>query len=211
MQAPPRSRQRRKAARPAELLDAALDTFRERGFAATRMADIASRAGVSKGTIYLYFPSKEAIFEALVRTSLLPVIERIQVAMAAEAGTATARLGLLVQAFTQVTADPRLVALPRLVLAEAGNFPDMARFYRREVVARGLDLVAGILEQGMMAGEFRRLDPLVTARLYLAPMVLSTLWRATFAAVEEAPLPAETVLGLHLELFLRAIAPEAVS
>ncbi|GGJ13553.1 TetR/AcrR family transcriptional regulator [Neoroseomonas lacus] len=211
MLAAPRPRQRRKEARPAELLDAALDTFREKGFAATRMEDIASRAGVSKGTIYLYFPSKEAVFEALVRSNLLPVIERLQAAMTTEAGSATARLGILVQAFSRVTADPRLVALPRLVLAEAGNFPDMARFYRREVVARGLALVAGILEQGMAAGEFRPLDPQLTARLFLAPMVLSALWRATFAAVEDAPLPTESMLGLHLELFLRGIAPEAAS
>lgn len=208
MQGPPRPRQRRKEARPAELLEAALDTFRAKGFAGTRMEDIASRAGVSKGTIYLYFPSKEAIFEALVRNNLLPVIERLQVAMAAEPGPATARLGMLVKAFARATADPRLVALPRLVLAEAGNFPDMARFYREQVVGRGLALVADILEQGMEAGEFRRTDPLVTARLFLAPLVLSTLWRATFAAVEEAPLPTEAVLGLHLELFLRAIAAE---
>ena len=208
MQAPPRPRQRRKEARPAELLDAALDTFRERGFAGTRMEDIASRAGVSKGTIYLYFPSKEAMFEALVRTNLLPVIERLQAAMTAEAGPATARLGMLVKAFTRITADARLVALPRLVLAEAGNFPDMARFYREQVVGRGLALVAGILEQGMDAGEFRRLDPMVAARVFLAPLVLSTLWRATFAAVEDAPLPTEAVLGLHLELFLRGIAAE---
>ncbi len=207
MQPPPR--RRRKEARPAEVLDAALDTFREKGFAATRMEDIASRAGVSKGTIYLYFPSKEAVFEALVRTNLLPVIERIQAAMTAETGPAAARLGMLVMAFARVTSDARLVALPKLVLAEAGNFPDMARFYRQEVVARGLELVAGILEQGMAAGEFRRLDPLVTARLFLAPMVLSALWRTTFAAIEDAPLPTETLLRLHLDLFLRAIAPEA--
>lgn len=189
--------------RPAELLDAALDTFRERGFAGTRMEDIAARAGVSKGTIYLYFPSKEAIFEALVMTP--------QMAMTAETGPATARLGMLVKAFARVTADARLVALPRLVLAEAGNFPEMARFYREQVVGRGLALVAGILEQGMDAGEFRRLDPMITARVFLAPLVLSTLWRATFAAVEDAPLPTETVLGLHLELFLRGIAAEGAS
>ncbi|MEO3472178.1 TetR/AcrR family transcriptional regulator [Roseomonas sp. CAU 1739] len=208
MPTPPRSRQRRKDARPAELLDAALDTFREKGFAGTRMEDIATRAGVSKGTIYLYFPSKEAVFEALVRTNLLPVIERIQAAMAVEKGSAAAQLRLLVGAFARATADARLIALPRLVLAEAGNFPDMARFYRQEVVGRGLALVAGILDQGVAAGEFRALDSQITARLFLAPMVLSALWRATFAAVEDAPLPAEAVLGQHIDLFLRAIAAE---
>ena len=99
---------------------------------------------------------------------------------------------MLVQAFARVTADPRLVALPRLVLAEAGNFPDMARFYRKEVVARGLAVVAGILEQGMAAGSSARSTRGRRLGCLLAPMVLGALWRATFAAVEDAPLPTET-------------------
>lgn len=200
---------RRKETRPAELLDAALDTFRARGFAATRMEDIAARAGVSKGTIYLYFPSKEAVFEALVRTNLLPIIERLQTTTSAAPGPAAEHLRLLAGSFAALSADPRLVAIPRLVLAEAGNFPDMARFYRQEVVGRGLTLVSGILDAGMKAGEFRPLDAGLTARLFLAPMVLGALWRATFAPIEETPLPTEDLLALHLDLFLRAIAAEA--
>lgn len=206
MKAP--ARQRRKEARPAELLDAALDTFHRKGFAATRMEDIAARAGVSKGTIYLYYPSKEAVFEALVRANLVPRIERMQAIMTGTEGSATDRLRMLVAAFTQVAADARLAALPKLVLAEAGNFPELARFYRHEVIGRGLALVCGILERGMEAGEFRRLDPDVTARLFVAPMILAALWRTTFAPIEEAPLPPETLLAQHLDLFLRAIAPE---
>ncbi|MBW6399000.1 TetR/AcrR family transcriptional regulator [Roseomonas sp. HJA6] len=200
---------RRKETRPAEVLDAALDTFRARGFAATRMEDIAARAGISKGTIYLYFPSKEAVFEALVRANIVPVIERLQVAMAEATGPATDRLRLLARTFAMVSADPRLVAIPRLVLAEAGNFPDMARFYRQEVVGRGLTLVTGILEHGVQAGEFRTLDAALAARLFLAPMVLGALWRATFAPIEDSPLPTEDLLALHLDLFLRAIAAES--
>ncbi len=209
MQTPPR--RRRKDARPAELLDAALDTFRAKGFAATRMEDIAARAGVSKGTIYLYFPSKQVVFEALVRTSLIPRIEGMQAAIAANAGSATERLRLLAAAAARIIADDRLAALPKLVLAEAGNFPDLARFYRQEVISRGLALVSGILEGGMATGEFRRLDPDVTARLFLAPMIFAALWRTTFAPIEHDVLPPEALLAQHLEMFLRAIAPEAAS
>lgn len=208
MQAPSPPRRRRKEARPGELLDAALDTFRERGFAATRMEDIAARAGVSKGTIYLYYPSKEAVFEALVRANLLPRIAAIQAGMAGVAGTAAERLRMLVTAFAKVSEDARLIALPKLVLAEAGNFPDLARFYRQEVVGRGLALVGGILEQGMAAGEFRRLDPMVTARLFMAPMIVAALWRTTFAPIEEDPMPPEILLRQHLDIFLRGIAAE---
>jgi len=200
---------RRKETRPAEVLDAALDTFRARGFAATRMEDIAARAGISKGTIYLYFPSKEAVFEALVRANIVPIIERLQAVMIEATGPATGQLRLLARSFATVSADPRLVAIPRLVLAEAGNFPDMARFYRQEVVGRGLTLVTGILEHGIQAGEFRPLDAGLAARLFLAPMVLGALWRATFAPIEDTPLPTEDLLALHLDLFLRAIAAEA--
>jgi AcrR family transcriptional regulator len=207
----PSPRRRRKDARPAELLDAALDTFREKGFAATRMEDIAARAGVSKGTIYLYYPSKEAVFEALVRANLVPRIERIQTLMATAQGSATERLHMIIAAFAQVAGDARLVALPKLVLAEAGNFPDLARFYRHEVIGPGLALVAGILRGGMEKGEFRALDPEVTARLFMAPMILAALWRTTFAPIEDAPLPPETLLRQHLDLFLRGLRPEPAS
>ena len=207
----PTPRRRRKDARPAELLDAALDTFREKGFAATRMEDIAARAGVSKGTIYLYYPSKEAVFEALVRANLVPRIERIQALMATAQGPATERLHMMISAFAKVASDARLVALPKLVLAEAGNFPDLARFYRHEVIGRGLALVAGILRGGMESGEFRALDPEVTARLFMAPMILAALWRTTFAPIEDAPLPPETLLRQHLDLFLRGLRPEPAS
>jgi len=205
--APP-ARTRRKEARPAELLDAALETFRDRGFAATRMDDIAARAGVSKGTIYLYYPSKQAIFEALVRERLLPNLDRAEAALAAAPGDAAAQLRLLLGRLAQVAGDPRITALPKLVLAEAGNFPDLARFYREAVVARGLGLVAGIIARGIAAGEFRPVDPPLAARLFFAPVILAVLWQSVFVPVEAEPFRAEPLIALHLDLFLRALAPD---
>lgn len=199
-------RARRKDARPAELLAAALDCFAEKGFAATRMDDIARRAGVAKGTFYLYFPSKEAVFEALVRENILPRLAAMEAAMAQGGGSAAARLRAILENIIPVITNQRLVSLPKLVLSEAGNFPDMARFYRREVVERGLRLISGVINDGIRAGEFRPLpDPALTARLFMAPVLLSALWQSSFAAVDPVPLPVELLLSTHAELFLRSI------
>jgi AcrR family transcriptional regulator len=204
---PPRTR--RKEARPAELLEAALDTFRDRGFAATRMEDIATRAGVSKGTVYLYYPSKQAIFEALVRETLLPNLDRIEAAVAASPAPAAQTLRMVALAVSQVATNPRLAGVPKLVLAEAGNFPDLARFYRHEVIGRGLGLVARVIARGITAGEFRAVDPELAARLFFSPLILTALWETTFAPIEEAPVPPAAVVALHLETWLRGMAPEA--
>jgi len=201
---PPRGR--RKADRSAEVLEAALEVFAQRGFAATRMEDIAERAGVSKGTIYLYHASKEAIFEALVRANLLPALERAALLLAEPGAPASAKLRRLLGMLGEVVMQARLVAIPRLVLAEAGNFPELARFYRREVVARLLGLVEALLASGVAAGEFRPLDPVPTARLFMAPVAFSALWQTTFAPLEAAPVPPAALLDLHAEMFFRGIA-----
>ncbi len=204
---PATPRTRRKEARPAELLAAALDCFVERGFAATRMEDIARRAGVAKGTFYLYFPSKQAVFEALVRESLLPRVAALEAASRAAGGTASGRLRHLLASLAPIVTNPRIVALPKLVIAEAGNFPEMARFYRQEVIGRGLALLTGLLRDGVASGEFRPMeDPEMTARLFMAPVLLSALWQASFAPVEDTPLPVGRLLSTHADLFLRSIA-----
>jgi len=201
-----RPRARRKQARPAELLAAALDCFVEKGFAATRMEDIARRAGVAKGTFYLYFPSKEAVFEALVRETLLPRIATLELSAGMAGLGAEAKLRAILSMLGQVLADPKLVAIPKLVLAEAGNFPDMARFYRREVIARGQALLIALFREGVEKGEFRPLPDLdILARLFMGPVVLTALWQTTFAPVEETPMPIDRLLSTHADLFLRSI------
>src|SRR3954469_2599037 len=130
---------RRKEARPAEILAAALDCFAERGFAATRMDDVAARAGVTKGTVYLYFQTKQEMFEALVRSELLPNVERLEAA-AADA-SATVFLERLLDVWATHVFPSRVSVLPKLMIAEAGNFPELARFYLEEVVHRALGLL----------------------------------------------------------------------
>lgn len=201
-----RPRTRRKQARPAELLAAALDCFVEKGFAGTRMEDIARRAGVAKGTFYLYFPSKEAVFEALVRETLLPRIATLELSAGMAGWSAEAKLRTILSMLGQVLADPRLVAIPKLVLAEAGNFPDMARFYRREVIARGQALLTALFREGVETGEFRLLPDLdILPRLFMGPVVLTALWQTTFAPVEDVPMSIDRLLSTHADLFLTSI------
>src|SRR5690348_7307526 len=119
---------RRKEARPAEILEAALGFFKERGFAATRLEDVAARAGVTKGTIYLYYPSKEELFKAVVRGELLPNIERMETALS-EPGPAAALLERLFTIWARDFAPSPASVIPKLVISEAGNFPELARFY----------------------------------------------------------------------------------
>src|SRR5260221_11147524 len=136
---------RRKDARPTEILGAALDVFRERGFAAARLDDVAKRAGVSKGTLYLYFPSKEAIFKELVRESILPNVARAEAFAQAFPGPPADLLAQLLTNFALHTAsDDRLSAFPKLMIPEAGNFPELARFYLTQVIHRAFRLMIGI-------------------------------------------------------------------
>lgn len=196
----------RKAARPGEIAAAALDVFAQNGFAATRMADVATRAGVAKGTLYLYFPTKEDLFVAVVREALLPRLAVLEAWVTAQDGPAPSVLrGLLGQALG--LADARLAAIPRLVLAEAGRNPAIARFYAREVVTRGLGMIAGILMRGVARGEFRAIDPLAMAPAVVAPVLLALLWQDTLGRHEAGPLDPGAMVSAHVENLLRGLAP----
>lgn len=196
---------RRKDTRPAELLDAALEVFAEKGFAAARMEDIAARAGAAKGTIYLYFPSKEAVFEALVRSAVIPNLERAEALALAHEGPVEALLRRLAQVLEEVIRDSRLVVLPRLLIGELYKFPELARFYRREVIERGFRLIARVHRQGVERGEFREQDSEAVARLVVAPILLLTIWRTVFAPHEPEPFDPKPVLDAHVDTLLNGL------
>ena len=197
---------RRKDARPAELLDAALDVFAEKGFAAARMEDIAARAGAAKGTLYLYFPSKEAVFEALVRSAIVPNIERAEAMAAAHDGPVAPLFRQLIALLATVVRDARIVVLPRLLIGELYKFPELARFYKRHVLDRGLGLIARMHRRGVETGEFRPQDSDAVARLVVAPVLLVAIWRAVFAPHEAEPFDPARVLDAHAETLLRGLA-----
>jgi AcrR family transcriptional regulator len=197
---------RRKDTRPAELLDAALAVFAEKGFAAARMEDIAGRAGAAKGTLYLYFPSKEAVFEALVRTMIVPNLDRAEALVAEHRGEAALLLRQLMEILIGVVRDEKIVVLPRLLIGELYRFPELAKFYRVNVVDRGLALIAKLHHRGVVSGEFRPQDSGAVARLVVAPMLMMAIWRAVFAPNDPEPFDPAPVLGAHIETLLRGLA-----
>lgn len=198
--------QRRKEARPAEILEAALGVFAEKGFAAARLDEVARRAGISKGTLYLYFDSKEALFEAVVRSAIVPRIADAEAMTAAHRGSAADLLAELYRLFAAVMADPKVSAIPKLVIAESGNFPELARFYLREVVSRGLRLMQSVLERGVARGEFREMNPVHATRLMIAPVLFLALWRQSLGRHDETQLDPEAFLGDALSLLTRGLA-----
>lgn len=197
---------RRKEARPQEILDAALAVFAQKGFSAARMEDISRRAGVTKGTIYLYFESKEALFKALVRESLAPTIQGVIDRAQAYDGPSRDLLVLVLTTVGGFIRTSDRVVLPKIVIAEAGNFPELVRFYREEVIDRGLGLLERIVARGIARGEFRNVDPTHVARLCIAPILLAAFWRITFAPLDREPYDYEGLVSTHIDTLLRGIS-----
>jgi len=196
---------RRKEARPEEILSAALESFAERGFAATRIEDVAARAGISKGTLYLYFDGKEELFKAVVRQALLPNLARIEALAASFEGPSGSLLERLLASIAGVV-ESRVGAIPKLVIAEAGNFPDLARFYLDEVVHRGLGLIATILRRGIARGEFRAIDVDHAVFCVIAPLLIAALWKNSLEPHDQAgPLDVQALVRAHLDLLLRGL------
>ena len=171
---------RRKDARPNEIVEAALDAFAEKGFAATRLEDVAKRAGVSKGTLYLYFQDKEDLFKAVIQQGLVPNIASAEDRLADTDGTTQELLQRVVGHFIGTVAGSKLGVIPKLVIAEAHNFPDLTKFYADEVIARGLKIVRTILQRGIERGEIRAIDPDVAAPVLIGPLLLLILWKNVF-------------------------------
>ncbi len=198
---------RRKEARPKEILAAALALFAERGFAATRLDDVALRAGVTKGTLYLYFPNKEELFEAVVRQALVPNLERGEALLDEADAPAALMLERLMRNWAELALSPA-GAIPKIIISEAGNFPELARFYREVVVDRGIELMRRVLRLGVERGEFRAPDDLDNAvRCICAPLLLAMLWRHSLGRHEEVDrFDPEAICETQLKLLLDGLA-----
>lgn len=197
---------RQPEARPKQILAAALEVFGERGLAAARLDDVAKRAGVSKGTIYLYFPNKEELFREMVRDIVVGQIEIAEKLVRESDGTPTETLVAFMKHYWERVRGPQFGPLFRLVNAEIHNFPDLARFYAEEVVARNQQLIAGIIERGIDAGEFRPIDPYLGSRMLSATFVMHGLWcghREFFHTMP--PKNDEQIRDEMIEFYLHAI------
>jgi AcrR family transcriptional regulator len=200
---------RRKDERAPEILDAALACFAEKGFAACRMEDIARRAGISKGTIYLYFESKEAVFKALAQRAIGERIAAVAGQLEAFGGTTPELLRMVLTMVGSMASVSDAVVLPRLVLAEAGNFPELAEFWRHEIIDHGLGLFKSIMRRGQERGEFRPMPPEHAARLCVAPLLVIMMWRSVFARFDTEPYDYQGLVEAHIETLLRGLSTEA--
>ena len=191
------SRAERAAERRTAIVEAALDEFVARGFTATRLDDVARRAGVAKGTIYLHFKDKEALFEELVRTAIVPVVERITTPPPAT-GSIRDALEAFANTFIREVATTRRADIIRLIVAEGPRFPAIADFYYREVISRGLAAMRRLIEAGIARGEIRSSALKDFPQIVVAPAILAIIWKSLFD--RHAPLDAVEMLRIHLDL-----------
>ncbi len=174
-------RERRKEARPGELLGAALDLFVEKGFAATRVEEVAQRAGVSKGTLFLYFPSKVELFKAVVRHHLSGLFAQWNAEFDTFSGSTSDMVRYCMQQWWERVGATQVSGITKLVITEAHHFPEVADFYRQEVIEPGNDLIRRILQRGVARGEFRELDVGYAIYSIIAPMIFIILWKHSMA------------------------------
>lgn len=175
-------RERRKEARPGELLDAALDLFVEKGFAATRAEEVAARAGVSKGTLFLYFPSKEELFKAVVRENISGRFGEWNAEFEAFEGSTPEMVRYCMRVWWERIGATRASGITKLIISEARNFPDIAAFYQQEVIQPANILIRRILQRGVDRGEFRTLDMDYAVFNIIAPMIFLIMMKHSLGA-----------------------------
>ncbi len=214
-EAPSGKRERRKEARPGELLDAALDLFVEKGFAATRAEEVAARAGVSKGTLFLYFPSKEELFKAVVRENISGRFAEWNDEFEAFEGTAADMVRYCLKVWWERIGATRASGITKLMISEARNFPELAAFYQQEVIRPGTLLIRRILQRGMDSGEFRPLDLDYAVFSLVAPMIFLMMMKHSLGACapQDYPLDPERYVQSQCETLLMGLCvrPQAGS
>jgi AcrR family transcriptional regulator len=204
--------QRRPDDRPEELIDAALQVFGERGFARARLEDVGRRAGVSKGTVYLYFDSKESLFREMVRSKIGTVVTEAEEFVRGFQGSTRELLVALTRRYWTIMRQPETARLARVVHAELTNFPELAQFYMDEVILRSRALIQGVLARGIARGEFRQTETTFPARALQILTVHLAQFQRWFQPFDKHPLSDEQVIEGLLDLYLHGVLarPEAI-
>jgi TetR/AcrR family transcriptional regulator len=193
-------RERRKEARPGELLDAALDLFVEKGFSATRADEVATRAGVSKGTLFLYFQSKEDLFKAVVRENIANNFPTWQEEFVNFEGSSADMLRYAMTSWWERIGKTRASGITKLVMSEAQNFPEIAAFYQEEVIKPGNAMIRRILERGVQSGEFRELDLEQAVHIIVAPMIFLMMWKHSMGACAASAKIVDPEQFIHMQV-----------
>jgi len=200
----PRRGRRRKQGRPQEILEAAFEEFAANGYAATRLEDVAKRAGIAKGTIYLYFRDKERLFRAVVRSLIYPALGALDTLVGSPSGSAEELLRKLLSGhYALVVRNKKARAILRLLIAESGKFPQLSHIFYREIIAPGVSTLRRILEKGVASGEFRRAKVKDFPQILIAPGVLATFWMLMHG--ERHRLDLNAYMSAHLEFVFNAL------
>lgn len=199
---------RRKADRPAEIVSAALAVFAEKGFAAAKLDEIARRAGVSKGAVYLYFETKEDIFRAVVGQAIAPNLIAVKAMAAAHPGPLADLLRGVAAHVGRVVETTPIGGVLKMVVAEAGNFPEIAKVWHDELVAQALGAMTAAIEAAQARGEVKPGNPRIYALQLIAPLLVSVLWRETFTPIGAPPFDIPAVMVQHIDTLLGGLLTE---
>ncbi len=204
-------RERRKEARPGELLNAALDLFVEKGFSATRVEEVAARAGVSKGTLFLYFQSKEDLFKAVVRENIANQFPAWNEEFNTFQGSSADMLRYALVSWWERIGKTRVSGITKLVMSEAQNFPEIADFYQAEVIQPGNALIRRILDRGVQSGEFRSLDTEQAVHTVVAPMIVLMMWKHSMGACAASAhiMDPEQFIHMQVDLLLYGMSAKS--
>jgi AcrR family transcriptional regulator len=199
---------RRKDARPGEIVAAALAVFAEKGFAAARLDDIAARAGVSKGALYLYFETKQDLFEAVVRDAVSPNIAMVEAAAAGMDLPFAQVSRLLLARAADLLSSSAVGPVAKMVIAESRNFPDLARVWHDAVVSRVLGVITGLVVRAQARGEIRAGDPRFHALALIGPLLMGVLWREVLVPVGAETIDLRALAQQHVETVLTGLLAE---
>ena len=202
--------QRRAEDRPREICAAALDVFAEKGFAAAKLDEIARRAGVSKGTLYLYFEDKEQLFRAVVRNTIAPNVEMLRNALIQTGLPFDQLVRLFLAQFVEVTTRVPVGAVAKMVISESRNFPELAKVWHDEVVFKALGAVTALIEMAQAKGEVRAGDARLHAFTLMGPMLMGVIYRETLEPIGGQPLDLGALAQQHAETVLSGLLTENV-
>ena len=181
-----------------------------RVFSATRLDDVAKRAGISKGTLYLYFDSKQALFQAVVETLIGPQLKQIEKLVDEFEGSNQALLRQLIQGWWRNVGETNISAIPKLIVSEAGNFPELARFFVTNVVSRMRTIFEGIISNGVASGEFKSCDIKHVARALMSPMVLAAIWERSLKHFDSEEYDTQAYLNVQVDVMINGMRKAGV-
>jgi len=196
---------RRKDKRPLEIMQAAVDLFVSKGFASTKIDDIAKQAGVSKGTVYLYYSSKESLFKAMVHELMVPKINEVERYILSYDGKQQELLKIVILQWWQTVKSSGITGIPKLIISEADKFPELTKFYVKEVIHRIQTILVNIIHSGIDKQEFRKVNPLLTSRVIMSSLVYFSMWDTSLKKYDQSGLEVEDLIDEQIEMIFYGI------